>query len=120
MGKPRAGSNPASGIGTSNTEQGIANYEVIYFDIRHSYDVKSVEVVPGSTISTPPWEVRPPKNETHALPGSIGKSHRWNVTLGVGSQVAELHRRAEASSMATVVDYLPESSRALLIEGRRL
>ena len=108
---------------TSLTTDGpahILSVEAIYDSNRDSYDVKFVEAVPGSTVSTPPWEARPPKDETHQLPGSTGESHRWDVTLGVGRQVAELHRRAAASSMATVVNFLPESSGALLIEGRRL
>jgi hypothetical protein len=105
---------------TADPPAHVLTVEAIYDSRDDSYDVKFVEVVPGSTVSTPPWEARPAKNETHALPGSTGESHRWDVSLGVGSQMAELHRRAEASSMATIVDFLPESSGALLIEGRRL
>ena len=98
----------------------ILSVEAIYDSQRDNYDVKFVETVPYSTVSTPPWESRPPKNKTHDLPGLTGHSYRWDVTLGVGPQVAELRKRAAASSMATVVDFLPESSGALLIEGRPL
>ena len=98
----------------------ILSVEAIYNSRRDSYDVKFVEIVPDSTVSTPPWEPQPPKYEAHGLPGSTGQSYRWDVIVGVGVQVAELHERADGSSMATVVEFLPGSDGALLIEGRPL
>jgi hypothetical protein len=107
----------------SLTTQGpahIASVEGIYDSRRDDYEVKFVETIPGSTVSTIPWQARPPQYETHELPGAPGDSYRWDLILGVGAQVEELHRRAARSSMATVVEFLPESSGALLIEAHRL
>ena len=98
----------------------IASVEGIYDAGSHNYDVKFVEVIPGSNISSVPWEARPPRYEGHQLPGEVGRSYRWDVTLGVGDQVSQLQRIANKSSMATVVSFLPESSGALLIEGHAL
>jgi hypothetical protein len=98
----------------------IASVEGIYDSRRDDYEVKFVETIPGSTVSTIPWQARPPQYETHELPGAPGDSYRWDLILGVGAQVEELHRRAARSSMATVVEFLPESSGALLIEAHRL
>jgi len=98
----------------------IASVEGIYDAQRDTYDVKFVETVPGSTVSTPPWEARPVKHETHRLPGSYGESYRWDVFIGVSGQVDGLHQRAAASSNATVIDLSSQSSGALLIEGRKV
>ena len=85
----------------------------------NTYDVKLEETIAASTVSSVLWNARPSRHETHQLPGQPDPTQRWDLTLGIGDQVAVLRRAASNSSMATMVELLPESSAALLVTATR-